>query len=81
MMAYTTLAKIRAHRPCGTGWAKLLVYLEKTAADDACVTARRFTGRRHAVAAALSTVPESMRGPEWDLAAGHFDDLRMRGVL
>lgn len=30
----TTLNKIRAHRPCYEGWAKLLRYLGKTQADD-----------------------------------------------
>ena len=30
----TTLNRIRAHRPCADGWAKLLAGLGKTAADD-----------------------------------------------
>ena len=30
----TTLAAIRAHRPCEDGWRKLLAHLGKTAADD-----------------------------------------------
>ena len=34
MMIYTTLNKIRAHSPCGEGWAKLLRHLGKTQADD-----------------------------------------------
>ena len=33
-MKTTTLNKIRAHSPCDSGWAKLLQYLGKTAADD-----------------------------------------------
>ena len=33
-MIYTTLNKIRAHRPCAYGWAKLLRHLGKTQADD-----------------------------------------------
>lgn len=49
---------------------------------DASVTARRFTGRSyHPVTAALVTVPESMRGPEWEIASEHFKELRARGVL
>lgn len=30
----TTLNKIKAHKPCGVGYAKLLRYLKKTKADD-----------------------------------------------
>ena len=30
----TTLNKIRAHSPCGSGWVKLLNHLGKTQADD-----------------------------------------------
>jgi hypothetical protein len=30
----TTLNKIRAHSPCGSGWTKLLRHLGKTQADD-----------------------------------------------
>ena len=30
----TTLNSIRAHSPCGDGWAKLLRHLNKSAADD-----------------------------------------------
>lgn len=33
-MKYTTLNKIRAHRPCADGWEKLLKHLGKTSADD-----------------------------------------------
>ena len=33
-MIYTTLNKIRAHRPCADGWKKLLKYLGKETADD-----------------------------------------------
>lgn len=33
-MIYTTLHRIRAHRPCSDGWAKLLRGLGKTAPDD-----------------------------------------------
>jgi hypothetical protein len=31
---YTTLNKIRAHRPCDNGWTKLLRHLGKTKSDD-----------------------------------------------
>ncbi len=34
MTIYTTLNKIRAHRPCANGWTKLLRHLGKTQADD-----------------------------------------------
>jgi len=34
MTTYTTLNKIRAHRPCESGWVKLLRHLGKTQADD-----------------------------------------------
>ena len=34
MTIITTLNKIRAHRPCESGWTKLLKYLGKTKADD-----------------------------------------------
>jgi hypothetical protein len=34
-MIYTTLARIRAHRPCQTGWRTLLAHLGKTRADNA----------------------------------------------
>ena len=30
----TTLNKIRSHRPCVSGWKKILTYLNKTEADD-----------------------------------------------
>ena len=30
----TTLNKIREHEPCADGWKKLLIYLNKTEADD-----------------------------------------------
>jgi hypothetical protein len=30
----TTLNKIKAHSPCADGWAKLLLFLNKTEADD-----------------------------------------------
>jgi hypothetical protein len=30
----TTLNKIKVHSPCGDGWAKLLLFLNKTEADD-----------------------------------------------
>jgi hypothetical protein len=30
----TTLNKIKSHRPCLTGWEKLLTFLNKTKADD-----------------------------------------------
>ena len=33
-MYYTTLKKIRAHKPCEDGWKKLLAHLGKTMADD-----------------------------------------------
>jgi len=33
-VTYTTLNKIRSHRPCESGWAKLLRHLGKTQADD-----------------------------------------------
>lgn len=33
-MITTTLNRIRAHNPCGTGWCKLLAGLGKTAPDD-----------------------------------------------
>ena len=33
-MIYTTLNKIRAHKPCADGWAKLLRHLGKAQADD-----------------------------------------------
>jgi len=33
-MIYTTLNKIKAHRPCQDGWKKLLKHLGKTRADD-----------------------------------------------
>jgi hypothetical protein len=33
-MIYTTLNKIRAHKPCAEGWQKLLSHLGKTRADD-----------------------------------------------
>ena len=33
-MNYTTLKKIKAHRPCQYGWEKLLASLNKTKADD-----------------------------------------------
>ena len=33
-MITTTLDKIREHRPCESGWKKLLAYLGKTEADD-----------------------------------------------
>jgi len=33
-MIYTTLKKIRAHRPCEEGWSKLLKNLNKIKADD-----------------------------------------------
>ena len=33
-MIHTTLNRIRTHRPCSAGWAKLLRGLGKTAADD-----------------------------------------------
>jgi hypothetical protein len=34
MTIYTTLNKIRAHRPCANGWTKLLRHLGKTQVDD-----------------------------------------------
>jgi hypothetical protein len=34
MGACTTLNRIRAHRPCESGWTKLLRHLGKTKADD-----------------------------------------------
>ena len=37
-MITTTLNRIRAHRPCQNGWAKLLRHLGKTEADDAPVS-------------------------------------------
>ena len=33
-MLYTTLAAIRAHSPCQSGWTRLLGHLGKTKADD-----------------------------------------------
>lgn len=33
-MIYTTLDRIREHRPCEDGWKKLLKHLGKTQADD-----------------------------------------------
>ena len=33
-MITTTLARIRAHSPCESGWRKLLTHLGKTKADD-----------------------------------------------
>ncbi len=33
-MIYTTLNKIREHRPCSEGWVKLLRHLGKTQPDD-----------------------------------------------
>jgi hypothetical protein len=33
-MICTTLNKIRAHNPCGSGWSKLLKHLGKTQSDD-----------------------------------------------
>lgn len=33
-MIYTTLNRIREHRPCESGWKKLLNHLGKTKADD-----------------------------------------------
>jgi len=38
MMLTTTLAAIREHEPCSSGWAKLLRTLNKTTADDDPVT-------------------------------------------
>ena len=34
MTTYTTLNKIRSHRPCAEGWSTLLNHLGKTKADD-----------------------------------------------
>ena len=34
----TTLNKIRAHRPCSSGWSTLLKHLNKTQADDEPLT-------------------------------------------
>lgn len=33
-MITTTLARIRAHSPCASGWSKLLTHLGKTGPDD-----------------------------------------------
>ena len=33
-MIYTTLNRIREHKPCADGWRKLLTHLGKTEADD-----------------------------------------------
>lgn len=33
-MITTTLARIRAHSPCASGWSKLLAHLGKTGPDD-----------------------------------------------
>lgn len=36
---------------------------------------------RGPIADALTTVPETYRGPEWDSAAAHLASMQARGVL
>ena len=70
MMIYTTLNRIRAHSPCGEGWAKLLRHLGKTQADDEPVS--------------LLTVLESngLDDALWCLRAvdGHQREMRLYAV-